>query len=59
MMKIIKKLKNSLLKTDLMIIHNFSDYPAEEKTKIIRSAVKESNKMQKELTEKYNRQFAS
>lgn len=57
-MKILKKLQHTFLKTKLITVHNFRDYKAEEKAKIIRKATKDSNKMQRELADKYNRQFA-
>lgn len=54
----IKNIKKVFLKTKLAKVHSFFDYSAGEKTKIIRRAVKESNKMQKDLVEEYDRQFS-
>lgn len=58
-MKIFNTIKNAVLRTKLYKVQSFLDYSAGEKVKIIRQAVKESNRMQKELTERYDRQFAS
>ena len=57
-MKIIKTIKNSLSGTKTVKVHSFSDYSAKEKVKIIRKATREANKIQKELTERYERRFA-
>ena len=58
-MRIFKIIKGALLGTKLDKVHSFFDYSASEKAKIIREAVRESNKMQKELVDRYNRQFAT
>ncbi len=59
MMKIFKAIKRTILRTKLDKVDSFLDYSASEKAKIISHAVRESNKMQKELVEKYDGQFAA
>lgn len=58
-MKILKKVKHTIFGTKQETVRSFFDYSASEKAKIIRQAVNESNKMQKELVEKYEMQFAA
>lgn len=54
----ISKITHYLLGKKANKVDNFSDYSASEKTKIIRKAARESNRMQKELSEKYSKHFA-
>lgn len=58
-MKTFKTIKQTILGTKLYKVHSFFDYPAGEKTKLIKQAVRESNKMQEELLNRYDRQFAA
>lgn len=59
MKRLLKNIKQIILNTKYAKVHSFFDYSAKEKAKIIRQAVKESNKMQKDLVEEYDRNFSA